>query len=230
MNMKRLIFIVLAALSLSACTKNTEYRIDGETYNKQIFDARNRQITNFKNWELISDFFVSPDGKKMLVYHRPDKSRAFLITLFDLPHRKIIAECEPGWACSGVRWTEDYLIYVWATTGGGTNFEYRNYNNLAVEKTINAFLPFEDQEDNILIGASYFYGEPKVVFYNYSSGAEIKAFDCVEELKSKGINANYTRIDDIRKTGKSRYEFDVMYCSDPENMEEELQTVLELEL
>ena len=41
------------------------------------------QITNFKNWELIQDFYISPDNKKMLVYHRPDKAKAFRMTLYN---------------------------------------------------------------------------------------------------------------------------------------------------
>ena len=92
--MKNLFLTILLAFAFSACEKREpKYRIDGKSYCKQIFDERDNQITHFKNWELIENFYVSPDNKKMLVYHRPDKSPAFLITLYDLQSGKVVAEC-----------------------------------------------------------------------------------------------------------------------------------------
>jgi len=107
-----LVFSTLIVISLSVFTQEIKFRIDGKLYNKQIYDENNNQITNFKNWELIQDFYISPDNKKMLVYHRPDKAKAFLMTLYNLKTKKIIAECEPGWACDDVKWTKNYLIKV----------------------------------------------------------------------------------------------------------------------
>ena len=78
-----LVFSALIVISLSVFTQEIKFRIDGKPYNKQIYDESNNQITNFKNWELIKDFYISPDNKKMLVYHRPDKAKAFLMTLYN---------------------------------------------------------------------------------------------------------------------------------------------------
>ena len=78
-----LVFSALIVISLSVFAQEIKFRIDGKPYNKQIYDENNNQITNFKNRELIQDFYISPDNKKMLVYHRPDKAKAFLMTLYN---------------------------------------------------------------------------------------------------------------------------------------------------
>ena len=78
-----LVFSALIVISLSVFAQEIKFRIDGKPYNKQIYDENNNQITNFKNWELIQDFYISPDNKKMLVYHRPDKAKAFRMTLYN---------------------------------------------------------------------------------------------------------------------------------------------------
>lgn len=191
--------------------QSNKYRIDGKSYCKQIYDDKNNSITSFKNWELIQSFYVSPDETKMLVYHRPDKSRAFLITLYDLSKNQIIAECEPGWACFGVIWVEDYLIYKWATTGGGKRFEYRNYKTLEVEKTITSYFPFEDIKNNVLICASYFYFDDDVEFYNLSDGSLIKTVNLKQELIKKGIYADGTSMLNIKNIGNKKYEFSFNY-------------------
>ncbi len=224
------VFTLLFAISF-IFSQESKYRIDGKSYNKQIYDKNNNQITNFKNWERIDGLYVSPDDTKMLVWHRPDKARAYLITLYDLQTNSIIAECEPGMACFGVRWTENYLIYIWATTGGGTRFEYRNYNNLAVEKTVTAYFPFEDEEDNILIGASFNYFENDVVFYDFSNGNTLKTINLIDVLEQKGIYTSGTIVNDIKKIGTKKYEFDVMYYLNTEGMEDkEFQILLEIEI
>lgn len=138
--MKRLVLIFMTVLlsAFMAFAQSEKYRIDGKTYCKQIFDNHGNQVSHFANWELIENFFVSPDESKMLVYHRPDKAKAFLITLYDLSTKRVIAEVEPGWHCSDVRWTSDYLIYIWATSGGGTRFDYMDYNTLELVRELNA--------------------------------------------------------------------------------------------
>lgn len=78
-----LVFSALIVISLSVFAQEIKFRIDGKPYNKQIYDENNNQITNFKNRELIQDFYISPDNKKMLVYHRPDKAKAFRMTLYN---------------------------------------------------------------------------------------------------------------------------------------------------
>ena len=59
-----LVFSALIVISLSVFAQEIKFRIDGKPYNKQIYDENNNQITNFKNWELIQDFYISPDNKK----------------------------------------------------------------------------------------------------------------------------------------------------------------------
>jgi len=231
--MKKCLIVLLILLNslFSLYALESKYRIDGKSYNKQIFDDQNNQITNFKNWELITAFYVSPDNTKMLVYHRPDKSKAYLITLYDLKSKKILAECEPGFACFGVQWTDNYLIYKWGATGRGMSFEYRNYDNLKVEKTVTALISFEDFEDDILIKSSYFYFEKEIIFHKYSDGTVLKTVDCVEELRHKGIDTNAISVFGIEKTGKRKYKFSISYYLSSNGKEDEVhEMVLELKL
>ncbi len=230
--MKKVFLMFFLFFSVSfVFSETSKYRIDGKSYNKQIYDDKNNQITNFKNWERIDGLYISPDNTKMIVYHRPDKARAYLISLYDLNSKTIIAECEPGWACFGIRWTKEYIIYIWATTGGGTRFEYRNYNTLAVEKTINAYFPFEDLEDNILIGASFFYCDKNIFFYDFSNGNIVKTIDLAAVLEQKGIYTSGISVTDIKKIETKKYEFDISYYLNTEGMEDkQFQIILEFEV
>ena len=224
-----LVFSALIVISLSVFAQEIKFRIDGKPYNKQIYDENNNQITNFKNWELIQDFYISPDNKKMLVYHRPDKAKAFLMTLYNLETQKIIAECEPGWACHDVKWTKNYLIKVWSTSGGGIRFEYRRYEDLSIVRVVNSYYPFEDVEDNILINQDSML--KKIVFYHYSDGTEIKTIDCIKELADKKIYAGWIQINEVNKVGKLKYKFYIEGNLNIEGrQEEEFQTVIEIEI
>jgi hypothetical protein len=223
-----LIFSLLFTVSFTF-SQESKYRIDGKSYSKQIYDENNNQITNFKNWELIQDFYISPDNKKMLVYHRPDKAKAFLMTLYDLESKKIIAECEPGWACHDIKWTKDFLIKVWGTSGGGTRFEYRRYEDLSIVRVVTSYIPFEDVEDNVLIDPDSMMR--KIVFYNYSDGIEIKTIDCIKELADKNIYAGWIQINEVKKVGKKKYEFYIEGNLNIEGREnEEFQNIIEIEI
>ncbi len=223
-----LIFSLLFTVSFTF-SQESKYRIDGKSYSKQIYDEYNNQITNFKNWELIQDFYISPDNKKMLVYHRPDKEKAFLMTLYDLESKKIIAECEPGWACHDIKWTKDFLIKVWGTSGGGTRFEYRRYEDLSIVRVVTSYIPFEDVEDNVLIDPDSMMR--KIVFYNYSDGIEIKTIDCIKELADKNIYAGWIQINEVKKVGKKKYEFYIEGNLNIEGREnEEFQNIIEIEI
>lgn len=232
---KQIYFLLIFILFSPIYAQSNKYRIDGKSYCKQIYDDKNNQITFFKNWELIEKFYVSPDDTKMLVYHRPDKSRAFLITLYDLNKNQIIAECEPGWGCAGVIFTDKFLIYKWATSGGGTRFEYRDYNTLKVEKTISSYFPFEDIENNILICASYHYSDDEICLYNLSDGSVIQTVNLEQELLKKGIYSDATSMRDIKRTGNKTYEFTFIYYHAEENttmisVSEDNEYILEIEL
>ncbi len=223
-----LIFILLFIYSF-AFSQEPKYRIDGKSYSQQIYDENNNQITNFKNWEYIKDFYISPDNKKMLVYHKPDKAKAYLMTLYDLESIKIIAECEPGWACHDVKWTKDYLIKVWSTSGGGTRFEYRSYEDLSIVREVVSYNPFEDVEDSILINPDSTMR--KIEFYNYSDGTEIKTIDCLRELADKNIFAGWIQINEVKKVGKLKYEFYIEGNLSIEGREEEeFQTIIEIQI
>lgn len=223
------VFAILLFSVSSVFAQESKYRIDGKSYSKQIYDENNNQITNFKNWELIQDFYISPDNKKMLVYHKPDKAKAYLMTLYDLEPIQIIAECEPGWACHDIKWTKDFLIKVWGTSGGGTRFEYRSYKDLSIVREVVSYHPFEDVEDSILINPDSTMR--KIEFYNYSDGTEIKTIDCIKELAEKNIYAGWIQINEVRKVGKRKFEFYIEGNLSIEGREnEEFQTVLELKL
>lgn len=233
--MKRvlLIFTILLFSILPSFAQKSKYRIDGKSYNKQIYDENNNQITNFRNWELIDGLYVSPDNSKMLVYHRPDKAKAYLISLYDLNSKKLIAEREPGWACSGIRWGKDYLIYIWGTSGGGIRYEYRNYNNLNVEKELNAYLFFEDDEDNILI--EYFHyttgSHRHLIFYDLYSGTVIKDVYCIEVFEKRGIFTDAMAVKNIKKIVPRKYEFEIEYYYRTEGKEDdEYSIILEVEI
>lgn len=229
--MKKALFVVVILLFSvsSGFAQEPKYRIDGKSYSKQIYDENNNQIKNFENWEYIKDFYISPDNKKMLVYHKPDKAKAYLMTLYDLEPIQIIAECEPGWACHDIKWTKDFLIKVWGTSGGGTRFEYRSYKDLSIVREVVSYHPFEDVEDSILINPDSTMR--KIEFYNYSDGTEIKTIDCIKELAEKNIYAGWIQINEVRKVGKRKFEFYIEGNLSIEGREnEEFQTVLELKL
>ena len=229
--MKKVLFIfTVYSLSLSlVLAQESKYRIDGKSYNKQIYDDNNNQITEFENWEYIKDFYISPNNKKMLVYHKPDKAKAYLMSLYDLESRSLTAECEPGWACDDIKWTKDFLIKVWGTSGGGTRFEYRSYEDLSIIRVVTSYIPFEDVEDDILIDPDSMMR--KIVFHRYTDGTLIKEFDCIKALAEKGIYTNCIQIQDTIKIGKRKYEFHIEGTLNIEGREdEEFQTVLEIEI
>ena len=228
--MKKVFFISTLLFTFSLIfAQESKYRIDGKSYNKQIYDENNNQITEFKDWEYIHAFYISPDNKKMLVYHKPDKAKAYLMSLYDLESRTLIAECEPGWACDDIKWTKDFLIKVWGTSGGGTRFEYRSYDDLSIIRVVTSYIPFEDVEDDILIDPDSMMR--KIGFYNYTDGTLIKEFDCIKALAEKKIYASWIQINDIIKVGKRKYEFHIEGTLNIEGREdEEFQTVLEIEI
>lgn len=219
---KSIVLMCIIVMPLSAFSQERNYTIGGPQYNRQIYDSRKNQVTHFKQWELIRDFYVSPDNEKMAVYHRPDKSKCFLLTLYDLKTHTVISECEPGWACVGIRWMKDYLIYMWATSGGGTRFEYRNYNNLNVAFVLNSYGYYEDAEDDVLIFYPiYSASDSGVSVYEYSTGKKISG----DFLSGKsGYTIRYIKIDekikpDINKIGFHQYEIGIVYRDDTEAKE-----------
>ena len=228
-----LLFFPVILLSIrcraGSALREAKYRIDGDAYSRQIYDDRNNKITDYDDWERIDGLYVSPDNSKMLVWHRPDKAPAYLITLYDLKTKSVVAECEPGMACQKVIWVPDYLIYVWSTTGGGVNYEYRNYENLKVQKTINVFMPFEDPEENILIEANYFYYEKNIAVHLLSDGTVINTINIIEQLKNAGIDAYAVSVQDITKIAGRKYRFDISYQIN-ETDDSYYDTMLELEL
>ena len=92
---------------------------------------------------------------------------------------------EPGWACHDVKWTKDYLIKVWSTSGGGTRFEYRSYEDLSIVREVVSYHPFEDVEDSILINSDSTMR--KIEFYiegNLSiEGREEEEFQTIIEIQ-----------------------------------------------
>ena len=228
--MKKVFFISTLLFTFSLIfAQESKYRIDGKSHNKQIYDENNNQITEFKNWEYIQAFYISPDNKKMLVYHKPDKAKAYLMSLYDLESRSLIAECEPGWACRDIKWTKDFLIKVWGTSGGGTRFEYRSYEDLSIIRVVTSYIPFEDVEDDILIDPDSMM--KKIAFHRYTDGTKIKEVDCIKALEEQKIYASWIQIQDIVKVGKRKYVFHIKGTLNIEGREdEEFQTVLEIEI
>ena len=247
--MKKILLLLLFLPIISVFADETEYRIGENEKGPQIFDGRGNRITDFKGMELVENFFVSPDGTKMLVCHLPENEAAYMITLYDLRNRKIVAECEHSrWACRDVRWMKDCLIYIWATSGGGWRFEYRSYSSLELKRCVTSYFPFEDLEDNILIDPEYQVSK-EIVFYDFSNGETIKTVKCNDELypklwasgepkikaaaeSGKGIYANVMTISNIRRTGRRKYRFDIDYIFFVEGDEtgEERTAVLEVVL
>ena len=215
---------------------------------KISFDV-NKIFANKNN--LIENTFVSPDGSKGLICYRQGGAGDYFISLYDLRSNKIIAESKTQWWCRGVRWTDDYLVYTWATTGGGWRFEYRTYKNLSVEKLVTSYHPFEEPEENLLFDTNYMCGNSDIgiAVYNYSNGEEIKVFNFIDELyrslwtsgepkitllgkSGKGIFAHIYSIENFSKTGKGKYSFVMNYVFQIEDEEESeyRSTVMEIEL
>jgi WD40 repeat protein len=142
----------------------------------------NSQITNYGYWELIDKCFVSPDKTKLLVYHKSDKSKVFFLTLYDIKTKEIISEIKPGWYCSNILWTEDYIIYEWRTSGGGTRLDYYTYL-LEFINEINSYHFFFDIESNIVIGLPIYSAEDGIIdIYQFDNGKLIKSISFVNEL------------------------------------------------
>jgi hypothetical protein len=176
--------------------------VKGPSYNQQVYVKSSRGdliVTNFRKWELIRSLFVSPDEKKLLVYHKPDKGKSFVISLYDLEKNKLIAEAKPGWSCYGVRWSENYIIYEWATSGGGHRLEYRDYN-LKVIRVINSYRWFFDVDSDFVIALPHYSAESgEINIYRYSDGAQIKTTNFTEKLGESYICT------DCKKIGDKKY-------------------------
>ena len=170
-------FFLLICVAVLPLFADEKIKSDGN----KIFDDKNN---------LVENTFVSPDGSKELVCHRQDESGDCLISLYDLRSKKLIAESKNQWWCRGVRWTDDYLVYTWATTGGGWRFEYRNYKNLSVEKLVTSYHPFEDPDENLLFDTNYMClnSDIGIAAYNYSDGNTIKVFSFIDELYAMGVD------------------------------------------
>ena len=130
--------------------------------------------------------------------------------------------------------------------GGGTRFEYRNYETLEVVRVLKARIFFEFPEENVLIEKPDF-GGGKCTFYNYSDGSEIKTVDFKERLfrklwasdepkikalagTGKGIFVGGTYIVDVRKVGNRKYSFDLDYVFFVEDDEEGEERSLTMEI
>ena len=231
-------FFLLICVAVLPLFADEKIKSDGN----KIFDDKNN---------LGENTFVSPDGSKELVCHRQDESGDCLISLYDLRSKKLIAESKNQWWCRGVRWTDDYLVYTWATTGGGWRFEYRNYKNLSVEKLVTSYHPFEDPDENLLFDTNYMClnSDIGIAAYNYSDGNTIKVFSFIDELyrnlwksdepkitslekSGKGIFAHISSIENFSKTGKGKYSFIMNYVFQVEDDEEPeyRSAVMEIEL
>ena len=180
-----------------------DYIIAGERWDKQIHRKTKRgssPVTDFDNWENIGSYYVSPDKSRMVVYHRPDKQNFWLISLYDLSSGQKLAELAPGFACRGVRWTNDYIVYEWGTTGGGQRREYRDKDSLALSHTVQASWFFEAPEDDALIGIPYFCTawEP-ITAYSYNSGQRRAAIPHRHELGELYF------VQSCKKTGQRTY-------------------------
>ena len=79
--------------------------------------------------------------------------------------------------------------------------------------------------------ASFNYFENDVVFYDFSNGNILKTINLIDVLEQKGIYTSGTIVNDIKKIGTKKYEFDVMYYLNKEGMEDkEFQILLEIEI
>lgn len=176
--------------------------VKGPSYNRQVYAKTNQvnvRVTNFEKWELIESLFVSPDNIKLLVYHKPDKGRYFKISLYDLEKNKLIAEAEPGWHCDNVRWTDNYIIYEWGTSGGGDRLEYRDYS-LKLVRVISSYRWFFDVNSDVIIGLPIFSAEDgKIHSYKYSDGTQIQTTNFTNRLGELYICR------ECKKIGKKQY-------------------------
>lgn len=201
-----LFLLVLYSASGSSLELWNDYpekvEVKGPSYNQQVYIKSSQgdvRVTNFGKWELIESLFVSPDEKKLLVYHKPDKGKSFVISLYDLEKNKLIAEAKPGWACHGVRWTDNYIIYEWGTSGGGHRLEYRDYN-LKVIRVINSYRWFFDVDSDVVIALPHYSAEDgEINSYKYSDGTQIKTTNFTEKLGESYICS------EVKKIGKKQY-------------------------
>jgi hypothetical protein len=201
-------------------SNNTEKAlVKGPSYNRQVYVKTSQgdlRVTNFGKWELIRELFVSPDEKKLLVYHKPDKGKSLLISLYDLETNKLIAETKPGWSCYGVRWTDNYIIYEWATSGGGHRLEYRDYN-LNLIREISSYFWFFDVDSDVVIDLPNYSAEDgEINTYKYSDGTKIQTINFKNKLGELYICS------ECKKIGKKQYVLTVEKLSSGTTSELEL--------
>lgn len=196
-----ILVLLLGLFSLHASDKKKtrfgDVYISGPKNDKQVFLANNLnhvRVTNYNKWELIETLFISPDDSKLLVYHRPDQSQTFLISLYDLKSAQLIAEVAPGWACRGIHWLSDSIIFVWGTTGGGTRFRYYDYK-LSYQTEIQSYNFYIDSKSDRVIGLPMNAAENGIIsIFEFSTGKKLSEINFSPELGELYTCSNIERV------------------------------------
>jgi hypothetical protein len=136
--MKKIISIILLALIPSIVYASDpepikfssgKIYVGGKKSERQIYFEQQgtaKAITNFKSWEDIDIILLSKDEKMLLVHHKPNKVRAFKLSIIDMQSLKIIKSITPGYS-GNLFWTKNNnILHVWGC--GSPCVEFKLYN------------------------------------------------------------------------------------------------------
>lgn len=81
-------------------------------------NGKQHNITMFRPWEEIEKVLLSPDDHYMMVRHKPQLGRSYLLSVYDLKTLRLIKRIAPGYG-GGLNWNNRHqIIHQW---GCGTN-------------------------------------------------------------------------------------------------------------
>jgi hypothetical protein len=77
-----------------------------------------KNLTWFKPWDEVNETILSPDNKYLLVRHKPQHGRSYLLSMYNLETMKLMKTMAPGHG-GEINWnTNHQLVHSW---GCGTN-------------------------------------------------------------------------------------------------------------
>lgn len=106
--------IVYSTETATIRSSRGDFFISGKQSNRQVFvkqDGTTRQITNFGPWENIDEILLSKDESLLLINHRPNRARAYQLSVYDAKSLAHLKSITPGFGGS-LFWTKNNRILL----------------------------------------------------------------------------------------------------------------------
>ncbi len=159
------------------------------------------QLSHYSRWETIDKLFVSPDDKYLLVYHRANKEKNYLVTLYELKSRVVIGNAAPGLACNDVKWFHGKILFISGATGSGTFVLAYNYK-LKKLFDMNVGYLFIDTKNEICFSYPVYSADDGIfTLYSLDTGEKKSSFDFKEKIKEGYI------LDSVKNNSDKTYNF-----------------------